>query len=210
MKTMISHKYLTVASMMAIGLVLLQFFFITSATATTLDTQMTRDPIPSTNSLIILNHNMTDQANEDDWYSKPIYPPYRNYYTSVVNIQLPDTTTKMATLSSSRTSTGRTKTPSTIAFIDDDDPSAAPGSYKILIGDDAEAQRKANPTNTIYDWQRFIFRSFDNETLAAEIRDLPYKVMRSPKVIPRSTQPPQFDIISNALELVHFESYSDW
>ncbi|KAF9089746.1 hypothetical protein BGX23_006474 [Mortierella sp. AD031] len=226
MKTMISHKYWTVASMMAIGLVLLQFFFITSATATTLDTQMTRDPTPSTNSLIILNHNMTDQANEDDWYSKPIYPPYRNYYvrilvigkwqiahgamTSVVNIQLPDTTTKMATLSSSRTSTGRTKTPSTIAFIDDDDPSAAPGSYKTLIGDDAEAQRKANPANTIYDWQRFIFRSFDNETLAAEIRDLPYKVVRSPKVIPRSAQPPQFDIISNALELMHFESYSDW
>ncbi|KAG0219738.1 hypothetical protein BGX33_001055 [Mortierella sp. NVP41] len=149
---------------------------------------------PSTNSLIIKNPNVINHyvANPNCWregetYGTILAIDVGNAYTTAAFHD------KEGNLTIVRNEYGRTKTPSTIAFIDKDDPNAARGSYKVLIGDDAEAQRANNPTNTIHDWQRFTFQPLDNEIFAAKIQNLPYKVVRLPVATPLMMKLPPYE-----------------
>lgn len=82
---------------------------------------------------------------------------------------------------------GNTKTPSVVAFLPADtdnnnnNTNTIPESFKVLIGEDAEAQRATNPANTIYDWEQWTFRPFNQTVIAAvESQNLPYKIVQLP------------------------------
>ena len=49
----------------------------------------------------------------------------------------------------------------------------------VQVGDAARHQATTNPANTIFDAKRFIGRRFDEETVQADIKNLPFKVVDS-------------------------------
>ncbi|VEL21355.1 unnamed protein product [Protopolystoma xenopodis] len=61
---------------------------------------------------------------------------------------------------------GNRITPSYVAFLED-------GSR--LIGDAAKNQITMNPTNTVFDVKRIIGRSWDDDMLAKDIKNFPFK-----------------------------------
>ncbi|KAF9933837.1 Heat shock- 70 kDa protein 2 [Linnemannia zychae] len=81
---------------------------------------------------------------------------------------------------------GHTKTPSVIAFVPNSDYSSDNANntrYNVLFGEDAVAQQSSNPVNTIFGWSPWIFVQF-NESLAAEVQDLPFRVVQAPLSFP--------------------------
>merc|ERR1740138_586360 len=65
---------------------------------------------------------------------------------------------------------GQRTTPSTVAFTDDG---------QRLVGVPAKRQAVTNPTNTIFASKRLIGRRFDDENTQADLKHLPYKVVRA-------------------------------
>merc|ERR1712086_639144 len=65
---------------------------------------------------------------------------------------------------------GQRTTPSTVAFTDDG---------QRLVGIPAKRQAVTNPTNTIFASKRLIGRRFEDENTQADMKHLPYKVVRA-------------------------------
>merc|ERR1712127_13677 len=96
-------------------------------------------------------------------------------FSSIIGIDLGTTNSCVAIMEGNNAKVienaeGQRTTPSTVAFTDDG---------QRLVGIPAKRQAVTNPTNTIFASKRLIGRRFDDENTQADLKHLPYKVVRA-------------------------------